>query len=134
MNWVEFFTTNSINYVTRGPNTKRGEASVKCPWCADDPSEHLGVNLTTDAWGCLRNPAHRGKSPVYLIMGLLHCSHNQAELIHKQYNIADPDDLESALETLTGETTVVETKPEPLTMTTDFRRICKEGSGYRFYK
>src|SRR5688572_2948962 len=99
MDWVEFFKANMIDYVTRGPNTKRGEVSVNCPWCAgDDPSHHLGINLTKAAYGCLRNPEHRGKRPAGLIAALLGCSFSQALIIEKQYTAAaDPENLGDAL-------------------------------------
>lgn len=91
MDWIGLFETNNIKYVTRGSNTKRGEASIKCPWCGDDdPSEHLGVSLTKDVWGCHRNATHRGKSPLRLISALLSCSANQARLIAAQYGAVDP--------------------------------------------
>lgn len=94
MDWVAFLQDNHIGWVSRGPNTKRGEVSVHCPWCGeDDPSEHLGISLTTENWGCLRSMQHRGHSPVYLIQGLLGCSAHQARLVVTQYSVPDPDAL-----------------------------------------
>ena len=134
MNWVDFLTDNHIPYVTRGPNTKRGEVSVKCPWCGEnDPSEHLGINLTTDMWGCHRNPAHRGKSVAYLIKGLLGCSQAQAKLVVTQYGVADPETLDQALQALTEAPEAVERPPERLVMPPEFRLITANGSSQRFY-
>jgi len=135
MNWTEFLSDNHIHYVTAGPNTKRGEVSIKCPWCgADDPSEHLGINLTSDHWGCLRNYKHRGKSISYLIRGLLGCSKAQAKFIAEQYDKADPENLEQALEALDEKT---EPTPEqlagPLVLPPEFRLLTENGSGLRFY-
>lgn len=94
MDWIQLFEDSSIEYVTRSPNTKRGEVSVKCPWCgSEDPSFHLGVNLTNEVWGCHRNVAHRGKSPIRLIAALLGVSTPQARLIAAQYGRSDPDTL-----------------------------------------
>ena len=91
MNWLEFLNDNQVEYVTRGPNTKRGEVSIKCPWCAEeDPSQHLGISLTADNWGCLRNPAHRGHSPAHLVAAIIGCSSPQARLIVGQYSESDP--------------------------------------------
>lgn len=91
MDWIGLLDSNSIEYVTRGSNTKRGEVSVRCPWCGeDDPSQHLGISLEHERWGCHRNATHRGKSPIRLIAALLNCSVNQARLIAVQYGAVDP--------------------------------------------
>lgn len=91
MDWIGLFDSNSIEYTSRGPNTKRGEISIKCPYCGDDdPSMHMGISLTKEAWGCHRNATHRGKSPIRLITALLNCSVSQAKLIAAQYGVADP--------------------------------------------
>lgn len=118
MNWQEFFTDYSIEYVTRSPNTKRGELSTKCPWCGeDDPSQHLGVSLTSENWGCLRDPQHRGHSPVRLVAALLGCPQPQAGLVVAQYSRPDPAGFDTlAALTLTSEAPspvagLVEAKP-----------------------
>lgn len=101
MDWLRFLEENNIHFVSRGPNTKRGEVSVHCPLCGEeDPSEHLGINLQTGKWGCLRDDSHRGKSPRTLIKAILSCSGQQAWLIVKQYSHSDPDTLEAALAVL----------------------------------
>ena len=94
MDWVALLEDNHIPYVTSGPNTKRGEVSIKCPWCGpDDPSEHLGIKLEGEVWGCHRNQAHRGKSPTKLIVALLGCAVSEAYLILELYDRPDPDAL-----------------------------------------
>ncbi len=94
MNWQDFLTDNQIEWVSRGPNTARGEISIRCPWCGDeDPSHHLGINLSKGSWGCLRNPEHRGHSTTYLIGTLLRCSQHQARVIVDQYSRSDPAQL-----------------------------------------
>lgn len=101
MDWVRFLEENNIHFVTRGPNTKRGEVSINCPMCGeDDPSEHLGINLQTGKWGCHRDGTHRGKAPRTLIKAVLGCSSQQAGLIVRQYSHSDPDSLETALAAL----------------------------------
>jgi len=101
MDWVRFLDENNIHFVTRGPNTKRGEVSIQCPMCGEeDPSEHLGINLQTGKWGCHRNASHRGKSSRTLIKAILGCSSPQAGFIVKQYSHSDPDTLEAALAVL----------------------------------
>lgn len=101
MDWVRFLDENNVHYVTRGPNTKRGEVSIQCPMCGDDdPSEHLGVNLTTGKWGCHRDQSHRGKSSRTLVKAILGCSSQQAGFIVRQYSGSDPDTLDGVLATL----------------------------------
>ena len=101
MNWEELLTEHHIPWVSRGPNTKRGEVSIRCPFCGeDDPSEHMGIALDREAWGCHRNPSHRGKHPHRLIQALLSCSANQAKLVVAQFNQADPETLDQALAAL----------------------------------
>ncbi len=144
MDWVRFLDENNIGYVTRGPNTKRGEVSVHCPMCGDDdPSEHLGVNIQNGYWGCLRDQSHRGKSARTLIKAILGCSSTQAGLIVKQYSRSDPDGLEGALTALEADTMGVINHDEDLVQQAhnqkfgpqfkDFNRIKVRGITRRFY-
>jgi hypothetical protein len=101
MDWHRFLEEHNIPFVTRGPNTKRGEVSIHCPMCGDeDPSEHLGINVANDAWGCLRDASHRGKAARTLIKAILKCSSQQANSLVKQYSNSDPDTLDKALKYL----------------------------------
>ncbi len=72
--WIKFLDKHSIEYVDRGPNVARGNINIKCVYCGDDPSHHLGISLRGKGWGCWRNQKHRGKSPVRLVRMLLSCS------------------------------------------------------------
>jgi hypothetical protein len=97
MDWIGFFNDNSIPWVSSGPNTARGEVSIKCVWCGeDDPSQHLGVSLTSENWGCLRDPSHRGHSSTFLVGALLGCSQHQAKLVVGQYSKSDPDQIDTS--------------------------------------
>lgn len=85
-NWQRFCTRYGVQYVTRGPNTKAGHISVKCPMCGSaDPSEHMGLSLTTAQWGCWRNAQHRGSDPTRLVQALLHCTRMHAEHVVKTF-------------------------------------------------
>jgi len=87
VNWIELLEDNLIHYVTSGKNTGAGEISIKCPWCGeDDPSQHLGVKLTTGKWNCWRDATHRGASPYRLISALLGVSGAQARLTVQAYS------------------------------------------------
>ena len=139
MDWVRFLEENQVGYVTRGPNTKRGEVSIKCPMCGEeDPSEHLGINLETENWGCHRNSSHRGKSARTLIKAILGCSTQQAGFIVRQYSKADPDNLEDALNALVSleakidlVAKVIKQKSEP--KFSDFNEIRARGVTKRFF-
>ena len=131
MNWLDFLTDYHIPYVTSGPNTKRGEISIRCPWCGDDdPSEHLGISLERHAWGCHRNPQHRGKSYTYLIQGILGVSKAQAMLVLRQFDISDPETLDQVMIAL-GEPPEPKADAEPLRMPAEFRLLTNKGSGLK---
>lgn len=131
MDWVALFTDNNIEFVSRGPNTRKGEISIRCPICGDDdPSQHLGIALDKEAWGCHRNQQHRGKDPKRLIQALLNCSSAQAALVVAQYNQADPDSLptlENAPAAPVGPTEALKLLPE-------FKPIPEKGRFYNYLK
>lgn len=138
MDWVSFLTENDIPYVTRGPNTKRGEVSTKCPWCGeDDPSEHLGISLTSENWGCYRSSDHRGHTPSRLVQALLGCSFGEARHAVAAYSRANPDDatLAGALASLTSAAPRGVQGPQnrPV-LPPGCRPIVKEGSTGRFWQ
>lgn len=136
MDWVAFLTDHDIPYVTRGPNTKKGEISVKCPWCGDDdPSEHLGISLTTTNWGCHRNATHRGRTTHRLISGLTGLGTTRAKGLVAAYSRPDVDTLGAALAALTG----ISEAPKPLNghevlkYPTEFRSIKSVGNTVKFW-
>src|SRR5882672_11339016 len=134
MDWVQLFENNSVDYETKGPNTKRGEVSVQCPFCGeDDPSAHMGISLTSERWGCHRSADHRGRSPARLISAVLGCTFQQAKLIERQYSRPDPDNLTSALEALGATEPAPVIKKQPLTLPAQFRSISKLGIAARFW-
>ena len=130
--WLDFLKSNSVSYVTFGPNTKQGEVSIKCPMCSDDPSEHLGINLDTSFWACWRNATHRGRKPYRLISSLLNCSYAHARLIVDQYSITDTDDFNN-LDVNFDKPKEDILKPEGLHFPEEFKKIKNIGTGKRFY-
>jgi hypothetical protein len=56
-----------VDYVTTGKNVSSGNINIKCPWCTDDPSEHLGIYEETGVYGCWRDPRHSGHDAAYAI-------------------------------------------------------------------
>lgn len=145
MDWQRFLEENNIHFVSRGPNTKRGELSIQCPMCGeDDPSEHLGINPVTGKWGCHRDSSHRGKSSRTLIKAILGCSSQQAQFIVKQYSHSDPDTLEAALAVLEADNNDAVNHDEDLAKQArhqmmgpqfkDFTQIKPRGVTKRFYQ
>lgn len=135
--WVELLEEYGINFVSRGPNTKRGEISVRCPWCGDeDPSEHMGISLTNENWGCLRNPLHRGHKPTQLIAALLGVNHTQAALLAGVGRVSDPSGLAGAIASLerTGEAPKAPQRHEvPMHHFDEFRPITLEKPGRKYW-
>lgn len=137
--WQQFCDHHRIPYVTRGPNTAREHISIQCPFCGSaDPSQHMGMALNPAApvWGCMRNPEHRGKSPVRLVMALLACS-----LLHAMsiVNSSAPefDDFEKLVHDmqtrdLEAELVVAKRPPGTLDFLPEFREVRPSGIGGRF--
>jgi len=138
MNWETFLTDNNIDYVDYGPNVKTGNININCPWCDDDPSQHMGISLTKNAYGCWRNVEHKGTKIERLVQAILGCSRNQASIITRQYSMSDPDTLDTALAALTG----TDTAPKPtsqgiqheIKLPREFKFIKRKGLTSKFYR
>ncbi len=121
--WQAFLDQFNVHYVTKGPSVTRGHVAVRCPFCIDDPSEHLSISLEGKGWRCWRNPQqHAGKSPTRLIAGLIGCSYDRAKEIAGEDRSLIPDDFMGKVMSL------VETKEErgsdrSLTVPIDFKPI-----------
>lgn len=92
--WQRLLDEQRIEYITRGPNVKRGEINIRCPFCGTaDPSHHMGLNLETGWWSCWRNRAsHSGKSPLKLIVQLLRVPYHKArEIAGLSDDYVDPE-------------------------------------------
>src|ERR1700733_8416251 len=136
MDWPAFLEAHHIDFVTSGPNTRRGQISTRCPWCGDDdPSQHLSISLTKDAFGCWRNAKHAGRKPYSLVAALLGCSFSQARVIVAQYNATDPASFDEAITALGG---APEAPQQPLALPEglppDFRQIKPTGLTSRFWR
>lgn len=135
MDWRQFFDDNSLEYVTRGPNTRRGNLSIKCPWCGDDdPSQHLSIS-PKGVYGCWRNPRHKGADPVYLIQAITGCSKHQAKLIVSQYGQSDPDELAALINVdFDAPPSPPQALTRPLHLPAECRPIKAQGLTGRFYR
>lgn len=135
MDWLQFFDDHQIDYVTRGPNVKKDNVNIACPFCGDDPSHHMGVSLLDKGYGCWRSANHAGKKSNGLIRALLNCSFNQAKILAQQYSAADPESLDEAIAALmAGEQ--ADKRPDRATelrFRGEFSPIKAKGSTSRFY-
>ena len=135
MDWLTFFEDHGVDYVTRGPNVKKDNVNIACPFCGDDPSHHMGVSLKGKGYGCWRSADHAGKKAHNLIRALLNCSFSRAELIAKQYSSADPETLAEALASL--QASDMPDKPAvkrgELHLWDSMQPIKSKGSAARFY-
>lgn len=74
---LRFLNENNIFFVESGPNVSKNNVNIKCPFCQDDLSQHLGINLKNGIFGCWRNSSHKGNF-TYLVKTLINCSWEEA--------------------------------------------------------
>jgi hypothetical protein len=79
--WRTFLDTQGIHYVERGRNVSRGNLAIKCPFCNDDPSEHMNVSLNGYGYACWRDAEHRSRGNAKLVQILLSCTWTEANNI-----------------------------------------------------
>ena len=75
--WRKFCERNNIPFDEKGAHTARDNIYIRCPMCGDE-KKRMGLSLKTEAWGCWKNPQHRGKSPINLVRAILKCTWGQA--------------------------------------------------------
>lgn len=131
-NWPEFFERHNVPYVTHGPNTARGNASIRCPWCGvADSSEHMGVHLDTGMYGCWRNARHRGRNPVRLIAALLGCTWAEAEELWGKRPVVASGSLLATVSNVLSDKSPLYPKKD-LSLPKDFRKLTEWGAGKPF--
>ena len=64
----------SLEFVTNGPNVSRSAIGIACPFCGDDPSQHMNVTVEEGEkegwWYCFRCQ-QGGRTPHRLFMASL---------------------------------------------------------------
>jgi len=81
MNIIQLLTDYNIDYITEGKNVSPGWINMNCPFC-DDPSEHLGYNLTENYFNCWRCGGHLIRQTVACLLGV---SEKEASIILQHY-------------------------------------------------
>jgi hypothetical protein len=123
IDWVRLFREQHVPYVEHGPNIKRGEIGIRCPFCGSaDPSHHMGINLENGWWSCWRNRSqHSGKSPLRLIMKLLTVPYGVArELAGLGDDYVDPEGFDAIAARILGRN---QAEPKPTMTERRFLRL-----------
>jgi len=129
LDWRGVLSEHGIGFVDRGPNVKRGEINIRCPFCgAADPSHHMGLNLESGFWACWRNSEHRGKSPLRLLVQLLNLPYWRARQIAglTEADWLDPDGFDSVAARIMGRdslTKVEHARREFLALPSEFKEL-----------
>lgn len=92
---VQFLQDYGIEFVTVGPNVKKGNINVACPWCGDDPSHHMGIEPSKGWYGCWRNTAHRGKNIAKLLAAISPLSYSEVARLVGKAPPLDTSDIEA---------------------------------------
>lgn len=131
--WLDLVERQGIDHIDRGPNVKRGEINIKCPFCGSaDPSYHMGLSLTTGFWACWRNKSHRGKSPLRLLMRLLYVPYWKArQLAGLDETYVDPEGFDAVAARIMGRdlsmTRMEQVQRDFLSLPDEFRIIEQKG-------
>lgn len=136
MRWrvIEFLRKHHITYVESGKNVAKGNVNIRCPFCGDnDPSEHMGINLETGAWGCWRDANHRGKNPAFLVGRILGIPMADAMRLLGLHQQPNPDELQYVLNLLQGQAKPALAKPQTLNLLPEFRGITVNQPGTLYF-
>jgi DNA primase len=82
---ISLFENNDIEFYSSGKNTSRGWVELNCPFCGNDPSFHLGVNLSSGIYHCWICGAKGGTKK--LIQKLLGVSFEKVDKIISNFEI-----------------------------------------------
>lgn len=82
---ISLLEDKDIDYSTSGKNVTRGWVELNCPFCENDPSFHLGVNLSSGIYHCWICGAKGGAKK--LIQKLLGISFEKVDKIIDDFEI-----------------------------------------------
>jgi hypothetical protein len=81
--WRSLLDQARIPWRVKGPNTSKGNVSIECPFCGDDPSFHFQLSETFDGYRCLRDSRHNGSHMVRLLVALGYSRTEAQVLLHE---------------------------------------------------
>jgi hypothetical protein len=122
--WTEFLFHHNIAFTDQGRNVSGPHIVIHCPFCgADDPSEHMSINLYNAAWRCWRNPdKHAGYSPIRLICALIKCTPAQArEMLG--YPVRELTDIDAQVLKILNPPVNIIPDPPAITLPDNFRPL-----------
>jgi hypothetical protein len=98
----------NVPYVERGANVKKGNINVRCPFCSDDPSHHMGIVPESGWYACWRDKAHRGKNFPRVLAALARISIDHARSVAAEYfgDWAQDDAFSKAVKAMSDVATV----------------------------
>ena len=100
-------------YSTAGKNITTGSVGIRCPFCSDDPSNHLGIMEGNGVFSCWRC---RTKGPfVYLIQKLSGMSLEQCEAMVHGAESFKKDSEEQIQDLIDGESSETQKKKNEFT-------------------
>lgn len=118
--WPAFLQNHNIDYIEE----RRGHVAVRCPFCSDDPSHHMSINLEGRGWRCFRQPdQHKGRSPVLLIAKLINIPIGQARRICGTNSTFIPEDFIGRVNDFLSPQEEEDQMSTPLLMPKEFRRF-----------
>lgn len=80
---ISFLEENDFEFLTSGKNVSSGWVGINCPFCSD-PSQHLGINLSSGIYHCWICGAKGGSES--LVKRLLNVSYGEAKRIVEEYD------------------------------------------------
>lgn len=133
-NIIEILNKHSIEFKDRGSGVGSGNVNIKCPFCSNDPSFHMGIKIDGTGYGCWRNFLHRGKRLSYLFAKLLQITEEEASnLLGIKIKFVEEEDYIKALKFIKkdkNKETKVITKLE---FPKEFKEIKNSGRTKRFW-
>lgn len=84
VDWRRTFSHLGVAWIDRGANHTRGNVNIRCPYCHDDPSYHMGVSEEKEAFYCYRDSRHAGRSFIALLIRM-GCSRTEAVSLLNEY-------------------------------------------------
>ena len=93
IDWRSLLNAVRVSWKDRGANCRAGNVNIACPWCGNDPSQHLAISESKEAYFCYRDPAHAGRSFISLICKLGNSRNEAIQLLnaHRHKSVALPE-------------------------------------------
>lgn len=107
---IKLFQNYDVEYRTHGPNVKKGQVNINCPYCDEDDDCHLGINPTNGYWGCWRTKKHSGKDIYKLLSFLLKITVQDAKELYKNNISIEDRSLEFIVKSLDDKKLITKAK------------------------